>query len=73
MYWYFLLLVWQNFSISLPGALVSHSYGHMSKYQQCQNTPDTQLCAVREVTGALQPKATNTSLSIREQPKVQVR
>lgn len=55
-------------------ALVSHSCGYTSKYQQCQNTAGTQLCAVRKVTGgALWPKATNTSPCIWEQPKVQVR
>lgn len=32
-------------------ALVSHSCGYTSKYQQCQNTAGTQLCAVRKVTG----------------------
>lgn len=69
MYWHFLLLVLQIFSISLPVDLVSQSFSWASVCQQCQST---QCNAIRKVTGALCPKPANTSPNIWEKPKVQI-
>lgn len=68
MYWHFLLLFLQFFSISLPVDLVSQSYSWII-CQQCQST---QCSAVRKVTDALCPKPANTSQNIWEKLKVQI-